>query len=53
MEGLPILLQNSKRKVRAGNISLWFDKFLDQGSLCEEPALVKDLSIKIRDGCKR
>lgn len=49
MEGFPSLLQNSKWKVRAGNISLWFDKFMDQGPLCERADLVENPSLQVRD----
>lgn len=49
MGELPLLLQNSKWKVREGTISLWFDKFVEQGLLCEEADEVVEPSIKIKE----
>lgn len=36
LECFPDLLNNSKWKVKEGNVTLWYDNFLSSGSLCEE-----------------
>lgn len=47
MEGLSLLVHNSRWKVREGQVLLWFDKFMVQGPQCEEVENVEELNVKI------
>ncbi|XP_041007958.1 uncharacterized protein LOC121252418 [Juglans microcarpa x Juglans regia] len=43
------VLSNSKWKVREGNISFWYDKWDDDGPLCDHYPVIEQLMLKIKE----
>ncbi|XP_042983381.1 uncharacterized protein LOC122312796 [Carya illinoinensis] len=49
VEGIPFIIGNSKWKVHEGDLSFWYDKFLDEGMLCDLIQQVEYPDIRIRE----
>ncbi|XP_042942930.1 uncharacterized protein LOC122277118 [Carya illinoinensis] len=49
VEGIPFIIGNSKWKVHEGDLSFWYDKFLNEGMLCDLVQQVEYPDIRIRE----
>lgn len=49
VEGIPFILENSKWKVNEGDLSFWYDKFLDEGPLYDLEHQIEFLENRIKE----